>query len=74
MPFIVGFLILGKVLKPKVNRRFLIDYSVHHCTLGGIGPGPTEMTSLNTFQREKLIGFRAYDYVMLCTERIAALF
>lgn len=64
MLFTLESLVLNKVFKPKWNAGFLIGYSVHRCASCGTGPGPMEMTSLNNFQRKKIIGFRAYDYIM----------
>lgn len=64
MLFMLESLVLHKVLKPKENARFLISYSVHCCAFCGTGPGSMEMASLNTSQRKKIIGFRAYDYVI----------
>lgn len=64
MLFMLDSLVLNKVFKPKGSAGFLIGFSVHCCAFRGTGPGPVEMTSLNTFQRKKIIGFRAYDYVM----------
>lgn len=54
-PDVIEFLIPCKVFKPQVNGRFLIDYNVHCWAFGGTGLCPTGMTSLNTFQKEKII-------------------
>lgn len=54
MHFLIGFLSLGQVFKPRLNGRFLSECTVNHGhNFGSPGLGPKGMTSLENYLSEE---------------------